>query len=267
MSMSNPNFDFLLNLANNAAVKAGEEILKVYTSDDFGVENKCDESPLTKADKAAHYKIVELLEASNLPILSEEGIEISSDTRSKWDYFWMVDPLDGTKEFIKRNGEFTVNIALIHKGAPVMGVVYTPVTRELFYAYDGIGAFKKDDLGLHKLEVQKIDDLEGLRVVASRSHLNAETQTFMDGLSNPIVVSMGSSLKFLAIADGKADVYPRYAPTMEWDSAAAHGVCRVLGIEVMDLKTKKEVRYNKENLLNPYFIVAPSVLLKDLGLK
>lgn len=267
MSDSNPNFDFILNLAKNAAVKAGEEILKVYNSDDFGVENKSDESPLTKADKAAHYKIVELLEASNLPILSEEGNEISFDTRSKWGYFWMVDPLDGTKEFIKRNGEFTVNIALINNGIPVMGVVYAPVTNELFYAHESIGAFKKDALGLHKLEVQKIESLQGLRVVASRSHLNVETKTFMDELSKPAIVSMGSSLKFLAIADGKADVYPRFAPTMEWDSAAAHGVCKVLGIEVMDLKTKKEVRYNKENLLNPYFIAASSVLLKDLGLK
>lgn len=267
MNNSAPNFEMLLKLAKNAALQAGKEILKVYNSDDFGVERKTDESPLTKADKAAHYKIVDLLEDSKLPILSEEGAEIPFEVRSKWDYFWMVDPLDGTKEFIKRNGEFTVNIALINKGIPVMGVVYTPVTNELFYAHESIGAFKEDSLGIHKLSNSKVTDLHGLRVVASRSHLNEETKSFMEKLLEPEVVSMGSSLKFLAIADSKADVYPRYAPTMEWDSAAAHGVCRVLGIDVLNLETKEPVSYNKQNLLNPYFIVGASDLLKKLDLK
>jgi len=267
MNSTAPNFENLLALAKIAALKAGDEILKVYNSDDFGVESKSDESPLTKADKAAHYKIVELLEDSNLPILSEEGAEIPFDVRCKWDSFWMVDPLDGTKEFIKRNGEFTVNIALINKGVPVMGVVYTPVTKELFYAYETIGAFKEDSSGVHKLSKSKDTELTNLRVVASRSHLNEATKSFMDKLVNPSIVSMGSSLKFLAIADSKADIYPRYAPTMEWDSAAAHGICSVLGIEVMNLETKESVSYNKENLLNPFFIVAASDILKKLNLK
>jgi 3'(2'), 5'-bisphosphate nucleotidase len=267
MNSKVPNFEFLLELAKNAALQGGIEILKVYNSDDFGIENKSDESPLTKADKAAHYKIVELLADSNLPILSEEGAEIPFEVRSKWDYFWMVDPLDGTKEFIKRNGEFTVNIALIHNGEPVMGIVYTPVTKELFYAHQSLGAFKEDSLGLHKLNLSIPENIDNLRVVASRSHLNAETKSFLDKLRNPAVVSMGSSLKFLAIADSKADVYPRFAPTMEWDSAAAHGICKVLGIEVMNLETKEPVRYNKENLLNPYFIVGATDLLNKLDLK
>ncbi|MEZ7839017.1 MAG: 3'(2'),5'-bisphosphate nucleotidase CysQ [Flavobacteriales bacterium] len=262
-----PDFEMLLELAKNAALQAGKEILKVYNSDDFGVESKSDESPLTKADKAAHYKIVELLEDSNLPILSEEGTEVPFEERSKWGYFWMVDPLDGTKEFIKRNGEFTVNIALIHKGSPVMGIVYTPVVDELFYAHNTIGAYKVDSLGVHKLNPSAPENLTGLRVVASRSHLNEETKSFMDQLLNPAIVSMGSSLKFLAIADSKADVYPRYAPTMEWDSAAAHGICKVLGIEVLNLETNEPVSYNKENLLNPYFIVGATDLLRKLDLK
>jgi 3'(2'), 5'-bisphosphate nucleotidase len=262
-----PNFETLLGLAKNAALQAGKEILKVYNSDDFGVESKGDESPLTKADKAAHYKIVALLEDSKLPILSEEGDSIPFSERTKWDYFWMVDPLDGTKEFIKRNGEFTVNIALIHKGSPVMGIVYTPVVDELFYAHKSIGAFKQDSFGVHKLTHSVSSSLKNLRVVASRSHLNQETKSFMDQLVNPEVVSMGSSLKFLAIADSKADVYPRYAPTMEWDSAAAHGICKVLGIEVLNLETKEPVRYNKANLLNPYFIVGATDLLIKLDLK
>jgi len=267
MNSTAPNFEKLLELAKNAALQAGKEILKVYNSDDFGVESKSDESPLTKADKAAHYKIVELLADSNLPILSEEGAEVPFEERSKWSYFWMVDPLDGTKEFIKRNGEFTVNIALIHKGCSVMGVVYTPVVNELFYAYNSIGAYKVDSLGVHKLSSLEPENLNGLRVVASRSHLNEETKSFMGKLVEPEGVSMGSSLKFLAIADQKADVYPRYAPTMEWDSAAAHAICSVLGIEVMNLETQLPVQYNKENLLNPYFVVGATSLLRKLDLK
>ncbi len=267
MSSIKPNFDVLIELAKNAALQAGKEILKVYNSDDFGVESKSDESPLTKADKAAHYKIVELLADSNLPILSEEGLEIPFAERSQWEYFWMVDPLDGTKEFIKRNGEFTVNIALIHKSSSVMGVVYTPVVDELFYAHKSIGAFKKDSLGVHELAPLVPESLNNLRVVASRSHLNNETKSFLDRLVDAEIVSMGSSLKFLAIADAKADVYPRFAPTMEWDSAAAHGICSVLGIEVRDLGTQLPLQYNKENLLNPYFVVGATPLLNKLGLK
>jgi 3'(2'), 5'-bisphosphate nucleotidase len=256
----------LLDLAKDAAVCAGQEIMKIYTEEDFGIEHKKDESPLTKADKAAHNIIVKKLESSQLPILSEEGTEISFDERSKWDYFWMVDPLDGTKEFIKRNGEFTVNIALIKNGSPVMGVVYTPVTSELFFALEGSGAYKMVEGFTHSLQKSANETLEGLRVVASRSHLNEETKSFMNRLINPEIVSMGSSLKFIVLSEGNAEVYPRFAPTMEWDSAAAHVICNEVGLEVLNVKTKKALEYNKEDLLNPYFIVASPRVLKQLDL-
>tara|TARA_B110000977_G_scaffold110184_1_gene143344 strand:+ start:405 stop:1211 length:807 start_codon:yes stop_codon:yes gene_type:complete len=257
----------LLDIAKRAALLAGKEILEVYNSDDFGVEKKSDESPLTKADQAAHNIIVALLKTTNLPILSEEGKAISYQERKNWKSFWMVDPLDGTKEFIKRNGEFTVNIALIQNGIPVLGVVYTPVANELFYAHESVGAYKVSGLVENKLDRIESEFLQGLRVVASRSHLNDHTKSFINKLVEPTIVSMGSSLKFLAIADNKADVYPRFAPTMEWDSAAAHAICAVLGIDVLDVETKKSLSYNKQNLLNPFFIVAPSHLLNKLSIK
>lgn len=256
----------LLDLAKEAALSAGEEILKVYNEEDFGVEKKEDCSPLTKADKAAHHIIVQKLESSKLPILSEEGAEIAYEDRKKWDYFWMVDPLDGTKEFIKRNGEFTVNIALIKDGEAIMGVVYTPVKKEMFFALQGAGAFKSVGTYTETLQRSTNESLEGLRIVASRSHLNEDTKRFLDKLVNPKIVSMGSSLKFLALTEGAAEVYPRYAPTMEWDSAAAHAICTELGLQVLNIETKKPLEYNKENLLNPYFIVASPVILKQLGL-
>lgn len=256
----------LLDLAKDAALSAGMAILEVYNEDDFGVEHKEDCSPLTKADKAAHQIIVQKLESSKLPILSEEGAEIEYEDRKKWDYFWMVDPLDGTKEFIKRNGEFTVNIALIKDGEAIMGVVYTPVKKEMFFALQGAGAFKSVGTYTETLQRSTNESLEGLRIVASRSHLNDDTKRFLDQLINPEIVSMGSSLKFLALTEGAAEIYPRYAPTMEWDSAAAHAICTELGLEVLNIETKKPLEYNKENLLNPYFIVASPVILKQLGL-
>ena len=266
-SMAELNFSNLLDLAKNAAICAGQEILKIYTEDDFGVVYKNDESPLTKADQAAHDIIVNKLKSSSLPILSEEGAEIPFAERSKWDYFWMVDPLDGTKEFIKKNGEFTVNIALIHNGIPIMGVVYTPVTSELFYALQGCGAYKLVEGHTHPLQKSANETLEDLRVVASRSHLNEETKSFMNQLVSPEIVSMGSSLKFIVLSEGNAEVYPRFAPTMEWDSAAAHAICNEVGLEVFNVKTKRALEYNKEDLLNPYFIVASPVILKQLDLE
>ena len=169
----------------------------------------------------------------------------------------MVDPLDGTKEFIKRNGEFTVNIALIYKSAPVLGVVSVPVTGETYFAAAGMGAWIKKGEGELPLPRHNRVDLEasGLRVVASRSHMNDETQAFIDKLKEPILVSKGSSLKFMLLAEGRADVYPRYAPTMEWDTAAAHAVVNEVGAKVLRFGTKEELVYNKPDLLNPYFLV------------
>jgi len=246
----------LLQLALSASVTASKEILEVYNSNDFQTEAKGDQSPLTLADKKAHQAIVEILKSSNLPILSEEGKSIPYEERKNWEYFWMVDPLDGTKEFIKRNGEFTVNIALIHQCKPVLGVVAVPVTGETYYGGEGIGAFLEVHGKVTALPVRTPIDLKqtGLRVVASRSHMNEETQTFIDALQDPSLVSSGSSLKFMLLASGQADVYPRFAPTMEWDTAAAHAVVNAVGIKVFQQNKSEELIYNKENLLNPYFL-------------
>lgn len=246
-----------LQTAILAAEEGAKAILEVYHSEDFQAEAKGDNSPLTLADRKAHAVIALILEATNLPVLSEEGRDIPFETRKDWPYFWMVDPLDGTKEFIKRNGEFTVNIALIHHNTPILGVVAVPVTGEVFYASKGHGAFVKRDGRVAPLPKRNAWQLDapGLRVVASRSHMNEETQQFIDKLNQPVLVSKGSSLKFMLLAEGKADVYPRYAPTMEWDTAAAHAVVNEAGLKVLQSGTEDELRYNKENLLNPHFLV------------
>jgi len=252
------DLEALLILAIQAAEEGCREILEVYNSGDFSQETKADNSPLTIADKNAHRKILSILEPAGLPILSEEGKNVPYEERRQWDHFWMVDPLDGTKEFIKRNGEFTVNIALIHQGTPILGVVAVPVTHEIYYATEGYGAYVRRNGVDHKLEKRPRVDLkaEGLRVVASRSHMNDETQSFINTLRNPHLVSAGSSLKFMLLASGRADVYPRYAPTMEWDTAAAHAVVRETGFEVTQYGSGEPLVYNKENLLNPYFLVS-----------
>ena len=244
----------LLDLARKASRHASQEILKIYESEDFGVDMKSDDSPLTKADKKGHDIICSYLEKSGIPILSEEGDHSNYNERKHWNKLWIVDPLDGTKEFIKRNGEFTVNIALVEDQIPILGVVEAPVLDFQYYGIVGKGAFKvaagieKNLSPLGKLDISQI----GLKVVASRSHLNNETKEFLAGLNNPEIVSMGSSLKFMMIAEGKADIYPRFAPTMEWDTAAAHAIMLALGGNVFDNK-QKPLMYNKENLLNPHF--------------
>ncbi len=248
----------LLAVAIQAAEEGCIEILRVYDSGDFQAEAKGDNSPLTLADKKAHTRIASILESTGLPILSEEGKNVPYEERKHWNHFWMVDPLDGTKEFIKRNGEFTVNIALIQKNTPIMGVVAVPVSHEVYYAAHGQGAYLRKEGKDHKLEIRSTVNLRqaGLRVVASRSHMNEETETFINNLLNPSLVSAGSSLKFMLLANGKADVYPRYAPTMEWDTAAAHAVVKETGLNVIQYGTQLPLVYNKENLLNPYFLVS-----------
>jgi 3'(2'), 5'-bisphosphate nucleotidase len=248
--------DQLLPLAIHAAEAACKEILEVYHSGDFQAESKGDNSPLTLADKRAHDVIASILLPSSLPILSEEGKHISYEERKYWKRFWMVDPLDGTKEFLKRNGEFTVNIALIENQKPVLGVVAIPVTGNVFYAQQGTGAFVKSNGNIRPLPKRSPVDLKksGVRVVASRSHMSEETQAFIQSLSEPTLVSQGSSLKFLLLAEGKADVYPRFAPTMEWDTAAAHAIVNETGISVLQKDSSNPLLYNKPDLLNPYFI-------------
>ena len=248
--MKEEDIDRVIDIAK----EAGKAILKIYNSENFEIEFKGDESPLTKADKEAHKIIVKGLNETQLPILSEEGKSIPYEQRKKWDAFWMVDPVDGTKEFIKRNGEFTVNIALVVNKEPVFGVVYAPVLDKLYYGGIDLGAFM-----IHNNEVTQLSKFKNetdiVRIVASRSHLNQDTQDYIDKHENTKIVSMGSSLKFMLVAEGKADVYPRFAPTMEWDTAAAHAVLQGINISVVEPKTRNELVYNKENLLNPYFLV------------
>lgn len=260
----------LLLSAIQASLKAGEEILKVYDSD-FSVEHKDDDSPLTLADKNAHNAICESLISFNIPVLSEEGKLIDYSERSKWEYFWMVDPLDGTKEFIKRNGEFTVNIALIHKQKSILGVIYVPVTKTLYFAAEGIGCYKSNiqnpapDLVALQQLIRSSNKLplettnKKFTVIASRSHLSEETQMFVDGLKTAHkeveFISSGSSIKLCLVAEGSANVYPRFAPTMEWDTAAGQAICEIAGKKVIDYTTNQNLLYNKPNLLNNWFIV------------
>lgn len=244
----------LTQLAKKASLEAGAAILDIYDSADFGVEQKSDDSPLTRADRAAHLVIVKHLEASQLPILSEEGKNIPFEERKNWEYFWMVDPLDGTKEFIKKNGEFTVNIALIHAGKPVLGVVYAPVLNWLYYGNEQEGSFKEEN-GMARVKLSLPENREVRSIVASRSHLSPETQEFIDQYPEAEVISMGSSLKFMLVVENKAQLYPRFAPTMEWDTAAAQAVVECAGGQVLMYPEKTPLRYNRENMLNGWFLV------------
>ena len=258
------NLNQLLKLAISASEAACKEILNVYHSKDFEMELKGDNSPLTMADKRAHQAIVKHLEPTGLPILSEEGKDIPYEERKHWDRFWMVDPLDGTKEFIKRNDEFTVNIALIEDQKPILGVLAVPVKGVVYYAAKGLGVYKKDSVTSCKLRVPDKNQpvtrnlKPETRIVASRSHMNKETEDFILKLGKTEVVSAGSSLKFMLLAEGKADIYPRFGPTMEWDTAAAHGILKELGFRVHKTDSDEELVYNKIDLLNPYFIAAKS---------
>ena len=243
------------------SVEAGQEIMKIYIKD-FNVELKADESPLTEADKAANTVIVNALKHlyPNIPIISEDNKLLEYEERKDWEYCWLVDPLDGTKEFIKKNGEFTVNIALIHQQTIVAGVVFVPATNKVFYAIKDHGAFLIDnDSEPQLLRIRPIAEDGILKVVGSRSHNSKEVDDYVSELrksySEIEFVAAGSSLKFCLIAEGKADVYPRLAPTMEWDTGAGQIVASEAGAEVLRFPEMTPLDYNKENLLNPYFIV------------
>ena len=247
-----------LEIAISAALEAGNEIMDVYTNTkDINYEKKSDNSPLTIADKRSHNKIMAFLEQTDINIISEESKSVEYNERKNWEEYWLVDPLDGTKEFIKKNGEFTVNIALIKNNKPHLGVVYCPTQNILYYNDHEKNVFKKTAESLDN--INKRDSVnendESLRIVVSRSHLSDETAEYVNKLKDPELISCGSSLKFLYIADNKADIYPRYGPTMEWDTAAAHSILNALDIQVINLETGRELSYNKENLLNPYFII------------
>ncbi len=245
----------------DTAEAAGKAILEIYAdaSRFQQVDMKANDSPLTLADKAAHEVIVERLTqlTPEIPVLSEEGRDIPYSERGNWEQFWLVDPLDGTKEFIKRNGEFTVNIALVSGQEVVMGCVHVPVTGKTYLATKGGGAFVQEaGQAMRQIRVNSFRMSDpGLRVVASRSHNSPEVEAYLAELTDPQTVSMGSSLKLLMVAEGTADLYPRLGPTMEWDTAAAQIVVEEAGGEVLEAETLQPVRYNKENLLNPHFLV------------
>ena len=237
------------------ADEASEKVLHIYQSD-FKVNYKEDHSPITAADIASHDIIVKGLRqiSRDIPILSEEGAEIPWEERKKWRRFWLIDPIDGTTDFTQRTGEFTVNIAMIEDGEPVMGVVTAPALKEAFWGIKGEGAHMRDRTGrVHRIRVAEPKDT--LRVVASKNHLNEETRAFIDTLGAHETVQAGSSLKFCRIAEGHADIYPRMGPTSEWDTAAAHAVLVAAGGKVQTPEGQPLV-YGKENILNPNFIAA-----------
>ena len=239
------------------AKQAGSAIMAIYGTDDFAVEYKNDNSPLTAADKASHEVIMAGLEKHfpEIPILSEEGADIPYDVRKNWQRFWLVDPLDGTKEFIKRNGEFTVNIALIEGGNPVLGVVFVPEQDKLYWGVDGKGAWVQQGSNEPKsIRVRKSDSENGLTVVMSRSHPSPELEAYLKDIKVAESLPVGSSLKLCVVAEGKADLYPRLGPTMEWDTAAGHAVVVAAGGEVKTPEGKG-LEYNKNVLLNPCFVV------------
>ena len=247
----------LLEPVAELAQQAGEKILAVYNSDEFSVEEKADKSPLTAADLASHHAIVDGLTALTpaIPILSEESASLPYTERSAWQRYWLVDPLDGTREFIKRNGEFTVNIALVDDGVPVLSVVHVPVTGVSYLACKGRGAFKQQAGGDRvAIKVRKLG-AGPLMVVGSRSHRGDSLNAFLARLGDHEMVGMGSSLKLCLVAEGAADIYPRLGPTSEWDTAAAQCVVEQAGGFVTDTHMQP-LRYNtKDSLLNPFFFV------------
>ena len=267
-----------ISVAIEAALAAGREILDVYSAG-FAVEHKADDSPLTEADKRAHRAIAAVLERTGIPVLSEEGRSIAVEERQAWDRYWLVDPLDGTKEFVKRNGEFTVNIALMGRDpdpigplgshTPIGGVLYVPVTDVLYFAWHGGGAYRlqeatKVEGGAYE-RTRMADRLpttrsrEAYTIVASRSHQSPDTLAFIGKMEEQhgtvVLTSMGSALKICLVAEGAADVYPRYAPTMEWDTAAGHAIALEAGMDIVDVSTDQRMRYNKKDLVNNWFIV------------
>ncbi|BAO76184.1 3'(2'),5'-bisphosphate nucleotidase CysQ [Winogradskyella sp. PG-2] len=257
-----------LKTAIIAALEAGKKILEIYHSDDFEVELKGDNSPLTKADLVSHDVIMSYLKETNIPVLSEEGKSIPYNQRKDWNQLWIVDPIDGTKEFIKRNDEFTVNIALMENQKTVLGVIFVPALGDLYFSTNEMGSYKvsvdQKDYNIDSL-LQEGDKLPLKRedntftIVASRSHMSAETEDYVKEMREKHgevnLISKGSSLKLCMVAEGLADCYPRFAPTMEWDTAAGQAICEHSGCKVIDWDTKEPMLYNRKKLLNNWFLV------------
>lgn len=257
--MNNQSYHQYLEQVITIAKAAGAAIMQVYSTD-FSVVNKEDNSPLTEADLAAHHVIATALGqlTPHIPVLSEESELMADETRREWQQYWLIDPLDGTREFVKRNGEFTVNIALIDGHVPVLGVVYAPATEVLYFAAQGHGAYKQVKSNPAQRIHTKPLDLKRPIVAGSRSHSDQNMQRFILNLTNsigvtPKLISMGSSLKICLVAEGSADVYPRLGPTFEWDTAAAHCILSQAGGDIVD-EVGNTLRYNsKSSLLNPFF--------------
>lgn len=248
----------LIHKTIDLSMRAGSAIMKVYNSDDVSYKVKKDSSPLTKADLISNEIILKGLSkiSPSLPVLSEENSNIDFIERSKWKRFWLVDPLDGTKEFLKRNGEFTVNIALIENGIPIFGVIHLPAYSKTYWGGKSIGAMsKKDGEKSKKISVSKRKNI-GLKVVSSRSHKNDKLDSYLNNFDSVQNINIGSSLKFCLLAEGKADFYPRLGPTSEWDTAAGEAILKYSGGYLLTIEGLK-MKYNKsESLLNPYFIAA-----------
>jgi 3'(2'), 5'-bisphosphate nucleotidase len=272
------NYHQLLHQTIIASVLAGKEILEVYDTK-FDVEYKNDKSPLTLADKKASDKIIEALKQFNIPVLSEEGVHETFEKRKMWNQLWIVDPLDGTKEFVKRNGEFTVNIALVENNLPTLGVIYSPVFKDLYFAAKGIGSFKiagtqfssfinsiattsLQDLLKSAQQLPIATDRKNYVVVASRSHMSTETYEHIEKLKlqnkQVEIATTGSSIKMCWVAEGIADEYPRFGPTMEWDTAAGQAILQEANASLIDFETNEPMKYNRENLLNNWFIAKRS---------
>jgi len=279
------NDKFYLLTALSAALDAGRAILDVYRSSDFKVEEKADKSPLTLADKRSHEIIVKRLGILDIPILSEEGRDIPYKQRKRWETYWLIDPLDGTKEFIKKNGEFTVNIAIIRDRKPAAGVIFVPDKDVLYFALNNLGSFKSDSIdGIKLISSQSAgsttestaEDLESIidastalplndsanrpfTIIGSRSHASPELEAFVEEKRQEHgeveFISAGSSLKLCLVAEGKADIYPRTGPTMEWDTAAGQAIAENAGCKVLQYDTHEPLIYNKEDLLNPWFVI------------
>jgi len=250
-SLSDKLLEYLIDICNNT----NDIILEVYNSSDLGVQTKSDDSPLTIADKRASDYICDALDKwdPTIPIICEETKLQDYETRKNWNKFWLVDPLDGTKEFIKRNGEFTVNIALIDSGEPIVGIIAVPVTGELYYAQKGRGSFKIHESITTRLSCHPFNAWDPVNVICSRSHLSEATKNFLDFYQVKDMVSCGSSLKFMLLCENKAHIYPRLHPCMEWDIAAADIILTEAGGKINQLFDDK-IRYNKPNLLVPLFL-------------
>ena len=254
-----------INALENLSRSAGAAILDIYKEDNFSVEHKADDSPLTRADKASNKIICDGLRVltPDIPIISEENSIPTYKVRKEYRAFWLIDPLDGTKEFIKRNGDFTTNIALIVGGKSVFGMVYAPVLDQLYYAQQGEGAHKITDGTVERIHVRTFDVSQpGLVVTCSRSHLNEATTDYISQYDSPVLQKVGSSLKLMMVAEGSADIYPRLGPISEWDIAASHIIVEEAGGRLYQYPSEEPVVYNKENILMPYF-VAEGKRIKD----